>query len=139
MKYYYTDPLKAAWMSEKFGVRFLVDAPEKEWLSMTAVYASDYNKDVDGAISGIIHAFSGRIYVHTDDYGVFEPKDGDMCDYTWDQACLRSRAYKEDYRTNCLAVVGHYEVVKFKEKAGYYLNEIIKRNGTAFFMPEVEQ
>ena len=67
MKYYYKDPLAAAWMSKHFGVLFIVSA-----------YHPDNTKLIRH-FSEIIehHLKDEKIYVHQDSHLTFAPKDRD--------------------------------------------------------------
>lgn len=138
MKYYYTDSLKVAWMSDKFGVRFLYYPTLKQAsefgseepldLLHTTLYIGWYVEMLVDAIQFIKEATPDRIYVHPDDYGVFEANDGDMINnagvlgYVTDQGFFIEDNIEEPN-----------EEVIYK---GNYI--IIQRNETAFFMPEVE-
>lgn len=129
MKYYYTDPLKAVWMSEKFDVRLLQEDGESDRLFTHALPASDDHFDIGGAIVGIKYSVNRKIYVHPDDYGVFEPREGDMIN----NAGVLGGVTDEGFFREANIEEPNDEVIY---KGGY---EIIQRDGTAFFMPEVEQ
>ncbi len=73
-EYFYTDPLKAAWMMDKFGVRILIPPPphfryaKERCYKLSTLYNHIYHKQPS----------PDRYYVHGEDYGVFEARDGDI-------------------------------------------------------------
>lgn len=114
MKYYYTDPLAAAWMAKHFGMAFDIFAQpsgvrvEKE--KSTAKY-----------IAMLGDAY--RCYIHPDSLHLLEPKVGDLL--------------LDDDPTDGANRTWHLEGMPDAIKAKW--NIIIQRNGIAFMWPEVEE
>ncbi len=126
MRYYYTDPLKAAFMSREFGISFIDD---DGW-----DYSRDYNKygilnfiDCNCGVSQseLMKADKAspsreKFYVHHDCEELLEPRNGDAVAHPTSGNFYLLRAGGED-----------------AEWANKLKVEIIRRDGKAFFMPEV--
>lgn len=64
MKYYYTDPLAAAYMAREFGVAYVIK--DFKWLDNACTCYNMRRENAD------------KYYIHPDDYHIFEPQSGDM-------------------------------------------------------------
>lgn len=120
MRYYYTDPLAAAWMAKYFGMKFTHGQGFEIYLSPHESWSGWYYTQ-----SGIrVHRHPNEtLYIHPDSVKLMEPQVGDILS-------VRS-------------VLG-------KDKKPYYFYEykglaslpdiwkIIQHNGIAFMWPEVE-
>lgn len=129
MKYYYTDALAAAWMEDKFGMKFVDD----RGLNVTI-----YDPYTDGYfISGGVGNYTespDKAYVSPDSLHILEPQMNDLV-----KAIINRR--------NCLSEgddVYEYGIYGdwFNVGEKFLTMEnvsIIQRNGVAFMMPEVEE
>lgn len=122
-RYYYDDPLAAAWMAKHFGMKFedselraairrvKKDMPPTDWRD-PGNYISNQGWLRDGYY----------FYIHPDSLHLLEPRKGDAIKgLFWDQSCwiMRDDATIE-HLNNCTAC-------------------IIQRNGIAFHWPKVEK
>ena len=113
-KYYYTDPLAAAWMSKHFNINI-------EWADGTI--SDDYTGD------NIVYyekhlGTESPYYIHPDSVHILNPQVGDVIYIKLDGGG-----------------VGIWETVD-AEDSQYSINrggKIIQRNNTAFMWPEVEE
>lgn len=112
MRYYYTDPLAAAWMIKHHGVHF--DNGDNLRSACEAI-----------GIDGENVSKGGAFYVHPDSMGVFEPREGDVLFPRGEKGCGIIVA---DSQTML-------EMAKLMPREWY---KIIQRNGKAFIWPEVE-
>lgn len=138
-KYYYTDPLKVAWMSKEFKINFQIPHSYKEedygMLNVMAlqVDASDdgtahyIEAERDNSDSFVFEGqheedrYSGNYYIHPDCHEMLVPQIGDL---------LKTAYAHHD----------EYFLYRTEEdlKKRYGKGDIIQRNGKAFFMPEIE-
>lgn len=117
MKYFYLDPLAAAWMADKFGMAFddgrLNDCAERKgWEEFF----------------GVAFFNSQKFYIHPDSLPILEPKNGDLvAHYDF------SGSWKNPYYLETAAFD------KFKLNVSkYFLNNsgmILQRNDIAFHWP----
>jgi hypothetical protein len=122
-RYYYADPLAAAWMQKKFGMRFVRDflAPDN----------SGDTKEIgfDGPVTCI---FEGqKYYIHPDSLPLLEPCEGDLVEHYDFSGC-----YKDPYffKTETFKNFGIDVTEYFRNNSG----KIIQRDGKPFFWPECE-
>lgn len=121
-KYFYTDPLKAAWMTREFEIKIELNGNS---------FSDNFNF---ASISlETAKTFNIRYYIHTDFHEMFNPKENDLIIsggmIIQSKECL-------DY-TN-LPIVCPLVHIKGYNSFDESL-KIIQRNGKAFFMPEVEE
>ena len=130
-KLYYTDPLAAIYMQEHYKLSFVhpklgnnrcrLERDEyTNWLIVDAEpgYEGKLARELVSTFP-----FEGKVYVHPDDYHVFEPQVGDLVQYYDNQ--------EWDYFENVI-----------QEWTGWTkedVNKIIQRNDKPFFMPKVEE
>jgi hypothetical protein len=118
-KYYYTDPLKAAWMLQEYKVKFQegfyinggLDDRDGSWLD-----ANDFNQ---------------RLYIHPDCYEMFKPQVGDLVEAI---ALIGNK--------NKFGVVNEVNDTWIASDKFIYETKtvkIIQRNGKAFFIPEISK
>lgn len=136
-KLFYTDALKAAWMTKEFGVEFYDGSKPSVEGECKSFHASnnllyplvDTHKKV-------------TYYVHPDNYGIFEPKENDLVQYE-DGAVQYVRTgwviSNDEHGVNVtwganLQGTDYHEFLVKPEDV-----EIIQRDGKAFFQPESEQ
>ena len=84
-RYYYTDPIKAAYMTKEFGVKFL---NEDGW----ECFYEDGNWWADEKIGGITKTHSvtdGKFYIAKESESIFKQKIGDMTDQNFDKIVVR--------------------------------------------------
>ncbi len=134
-KYYYNDPLKAAWMMQEFDFKFFAlhsdeqmseyDLQENErkfdWLECCSMDFGTEIISIEEAF-GFIKSASGKIYIHPDCHEMLKPQDGDIGSDGDSPARFERGAWRSD------------EYIDM----GVDTYAIIQRNGNAFFMPEVE-
>lgn len=116
-RWFYTDPLAAAWMAKHFGMHFTdIDQLEVFPLNWT---------------SPLLHGV--RMYVHPDSLHLLEPQVGDMISH------LGMRAWRID-ATDGYAYfhpkMPNESIDRFTLKAD--MPKIIQRNGIPFMTPEME-
>lgn len=63
-RYFYTDPLAAAWMAENFGMLFIPSDENEEKVTVFGKFV-----------------FPCRAYIHPDSLHLLEPQTGDACSY----------------------------------------------------------
>lgn len=86
MRYYYTDPLEAAYMAREFGVRFYTDdedvpEPDREF-GWEKCRSRDKLADFEGYYSNLCEA--NKLLIHPDSYHIFEPIAGDWLNVSSD-------------------------------------------------------
>lgn len=111
-RYFYTCPHKVIYMCKYFKMRFLGDAGQ-----IIGIDTREDNVDYMGeTFKPRSPAYQGQYYyLHPDCHAMLEPQEGDLC---------------------------RFSDVEFYPYFGEYKNqieEIIQRNGKAFFMPECEE
>lgn len=112
-KYYYTDPLKAAWMSREFLVYFY--QPPLGRISQMRDYIP----------------YEGPFYVHQDSEHVIQ--------YNTDDIIINDGEYMvvmDDGLATYVNLTEYYDHIPLLSISHDY--EIILRNGKHFFMPEVK-
>ncbi len=108
-KYFYTDPLKAAWMAREYGMEFISSCTGDniDWANdFCEVSPQGWN--------------CSKFYIHPDSLHILGPKVDDIMWWTCGDGLALAQA------TSLL----------IQQDGG---REIIQRNGKAFFAPEVEQ
>lgn len=118
-RYYYTDPLKAAWMAREFGVDYECGI----WRNF-----DDWPK--------------GNIYISNDSLPIFEPKVGDMdkSGRILKKVCLEEiyDNWTSDYDQS-LGVVYYRDDEGDDRDMPLSVVKIIQRDNKPFFIPEVEE
>lgn len=110
MKYYYTDPLAAAWMAKHFAMKFENNPTAFSYSFM----------------HGDLAHYHEKYYIHSDSTPIMEPQIGDMVTNIGKQANIVDKLGED--------VVYHANsTFTSKEYA-----KIIQRNGIAFMWPESE-
>lgn len=108
-RYYYTDPLAAAWMAKHHGVRFVL-------LDGSAVSEGMMGNQIRGDWD------YGAFYIHPDSLHLLEPQAGDLL--SWASGLhIGSPHY---FGSDCV-------------EEGLENHTIIQRNGIAFMWPESEE
>lgn len=127
-RFYYTDPLAAAWMENKFDMKFIDLNGGDIWIC-EANYMYGENEQVD------------RSYIHPDSMHLLEPKERDLVDgWAGRIGFVEEREDEEDITDGFTINVhgGSWECPR--ESQGRTLQyEIIQRNGIAFHWPESEE
>jgi len=111
MRYFYTDPLAAAWMAKHFGMRFLHYDTENE-CDILALFAA-----------GIFRFQVIKLTLHPDSQPLLEPRVGDVA--------------QTDGAMNRIKDIVLVELRDYLKANGGY--RIIQRDGKAFHWPEVEK
>lgn len=131
MRYFYTDPLEAAWMSKRFGMQFneIMGKDGKSNLSKSdgGAFAARYIENLD-------FPEGQRYYIHPDSLYLLEPRDDDVG--IWNQEWS---GYAHEGRYT-YPVFGKYASREPYTAADYRppMHTIIQRNGIAFMWPESE-
>ncbi len=132
-KFYYTDPLRVAYMAREFGVEFYT----QNYDSCSGSISIRTSGGIGGSeecntvsIESQLISSSGRVYIHPRSLPVFEPQNGDKDEdgYIYD-------GKKKVWFSPLIYI--DWEVGK---QAGLKRPEgrTARRNGKAFFMPEAE-
>lgn len=122
MKYYYTDPLAAAWMAKYHGMWFDAEIPMN-----LAAGAINYVQNGSYASLAYYHDLvSERLYIHPNSLHLLYPQIGDFIE-----------------GVSLPILIGKSENMSSLEDAVRWISEeriahIIQRNGTPFMWPEYE-
>lgn len=134
-RYYYTDPLKAIWMEDKFDMKITCENSPAPLIGVTG-------------FCQLIQFGSGKekLYIHPDCHKMLEPQVGDLVIQRGNirlQDKIGTIApgskqkdiffieadYIDDAKAHEGALIHRVHISKI---------EILQRNGKAFFMPEIE-
>ncbi len=140
-RYYYDDPLAAAWMAKHFGMMFIARADTN--LSMTphwGIWLKDY--DLVCVPDSYTEGKSGiRFYIHPDSLSILEPMIGDLVS---EDASLEDCALISKYLWECGEEYdldpGHFFqfIITREDFCLDCSYKIIQRKGTPFHWPKVE-
>lgn len=125
-KYFYTDPLAAAWMAKHFGMRF------NGWQQGGIVSHSYRPGECDLSPEGCFRApemllLGERFYIHFDSMHLLQPQVGDVASRRHTELGRANRIWfriNSDYQASALRQTG---------------TSIIQRSGWAFMWPEREE
>lgn len=125
-RYYYTDPLAAAFMAKHFGVKFSAYplSPRVDAFNIKPYF--DKNGDLCFCLisqEGKHQLFHDKLYIHPDSLHLLEPQVGDLT------------MYKFIEQGGCVITPAWFSEHLRKEQ----VESIIQRNGIAFMWPEVEK
>lgn len=133
-RYFYTDPLAAAWMAKHFGMQIFAPVfaagtgkysqsrtPLPVWCWARKIEQAELAKNTDGE----------RYYIHPDSLHLLEPRVGDVvqftaCDYANQPGLQQSRVWWKPY----------LDKWSLPQDAGNI--RIIQRDGKPFHWPEKE-
>lgn len=145
-KYFYTDPLAAAWMAKHFSMKLeLRYTPEEiaEYEPGTEAYFFE-NAMIDDGIAemweDVIAAGCRRIYIHTDSLPLLKPKRWDVMtdrgknSVGFVMTSLPDLTVIQSSTENAEQVLTRVEIYP----AGFDSWRIIQRDGKPFFWPESE-
>lgn len=135
MRYYYSDPLAAAWMSDKFLMRFEWDCRTLGKQSQGSAYEVPFCYDVISVDR--MNSRPEKYYIHPDSLHLLEPQAGDVATDTSNPALEVIEIDKGQYGGAC-QYSGKIELKNAKHRKEIGLLKIIQRNGKAFMWPEVE-
>lgn len=116
-RYFYDDPLAAAWMAKHFGMRFTGIIPPPP------VTYSFKHDDVSPLFQ--------RIYIHPDSLALLEPQLHDLVDFGWIHPCGQSFHEISLMHTT-------FDAFCDESTCDYDSHRIIQRNGLAFMWPKEE-
>jgi hypothetical protein len=120
-RYYYTDPLAAAWMAKHFGMRYNYEslAAWKEGTQGTGI--AETWMEADGSVKTDFE-YTQPIYIHPDSFPLLEPRPGDVL----------LRYNRKTFRS-------HYKAVNAGIRFRPCQDDIIvRRNGIIFMWPASE-
>lgn len=129
-RYYYTDPLAAAWMAKQYGMQF--EPREKSWnkiehwTSLIAELEDCHSIEEDRA--------RGKYYIHPDSLPLLEPNIGDLVIF------LNART--THIVSDVCSFASGYKTISVQDKDNNFYPEelkIIQRNNIAFIWPEREE
>ncbi len=127
MRYYYINPLKAAWMAKEFGFKF--------GMGSNPFINTGLGGFIALSVDSLANAGWGEpIYLHPDSIPLLQPQVGDLYLYFCPDGFAKTGFVHDIYDLNCdkgMVVNHHYH-------AGVIPSRIIERNGKAWFNPEVE-
>ena len=130
-RYFYTDPLAAAWMAKHYALKF------KNWrwndLFFQFTPVNGVSKD----------AATDRLYIHPDSLHLLEPQVNDYIEY---YNCFMGTIWRVEYG---LCLVNETSLANGPEEESHYatlervapadVDKIIQRNGVPFMWPESEE
>jgi hypothetical protein len=70
-RFFYTDPLAAAWMSRQFSMKL-------KYRSLSGIY---HDLPVDELLQLVRHSLSRNIYINPDSHDLLNPEIGDCCEW----------------------------------------------------------
>lgn len=111
MRYFYTDPLAAAWMAKQFGMKFVLNYDEAS--TKTGIYCEIY--------SPLSHDDIDKLYIHPDSVKLLEPKENDVVFFN---------SHNEDFYIK----LDNPILTDGVENA-----KIIQREGKSFMWPDLEE
>lgn len=118
-RYYYTDPLAAAWMAKHFGMKFCDKASHSVSADPSLWYMAER------------HYQAGPLFIHPDSLHLLEPQKHDLVDFGWIHPCGQSfhelTLLNKSFKAFCE-----------KSTCDYDSHQIIQRRGKPFHWPEVE-
>lgn len=123
MRYYYDDPLAAAWMAKHFGMEFHGENGQLE-------INSDEGSTWFCELCDLGHKYMGPFYIHPDSLHLLEPQEEDIGIDAEGALC---NGCKDGW---------YYENAKAEEYGDFEPTlpvTIIQRNGKAFMWPQSEQ
>lgn len=129
MRYFYKDPLAAAWMMKHFGVTYYV--PDVHgFASVTEI------EDLQ------LQALDKKFYIHPDSLHLLEPQVGDAIEPSSSVMGIYKigNAIMVDRTINAIPHIAYMDlktVMSIEKKWGK--NKIIQRNGIPFMWPESEE
>lgn len=147
VKPYYTDPLKAAWMAQEFGVFFLLDefvCTKEKYIPKTDGsngYITECEewiqcKTKDSMV--IIDSNLDKFIIHPDSLRIFEPQKGDLLSTNGEPRTKYLTFINKESCDIFLADGEEYHQGIREYNSYEYITEIILRDGKHFFMPEEE-
>lgn len=123
MRYYYTDPLKAAWMMK--GHNFQFDAI----MGWKSIFEGACDCQLGGEL--LDGWFEEKYYIHPDSHEMLKPQIGDIIEF-----------YSSGKQVSIIVDNDNESVVYEQCLELRHLNdlnyEIIRRNNKAWFLPEIE-
>lgn len=134
-RYFYTDPLKAAWMLREHNICY--------------GYSSRWNLDGDPLDSNKVDNYKffldnffsrkTRFYIHSASYDALKPQVGDLVKWTINHGNHDKEVIvKEVMQEGQLDIKWINHLFEDKSLSTTYLPHIIQRNGKAWFTPEEE-
>lgn len=123
-RYFYTDPLAAAWMAKHFGMRFGIF--ERGKFNWEPIYYGGYwgpIKEGDSFFSENVEKF----YIHPDSVKLLEPQVLDVAQET-----------NKDDRKRVVQIASPVQASQISDEIKMGLGKIIQRNSITFMWPEVE-
>lgn len=127
MRYFYTDPLAAAWMAKHFRMRF------QETYNNHATYVEVPPAAIRAQSS---HTSVQPVYIHPDSLHLLEPQVGDLVLARNDFAQYLAFV-QEDGLAKCNHIMPQV-MLSQSEDCPFRVTSIIQRNGIAFHWPERE-
>ncbi len=114
-RYFYSDPLAAAWQAKHFGMRFMID-------------------EQPGYVIESIHfppAYTGKWFAHPDSLHLLEPVEGDLLAVRFTSPALAMPSLPDHFVLAC-----PWEDVEWELE--YFDHRIVQRGGIQFMWPESE-
>ncbi|GEM_PF-4272045 len=118
MRYFYTDPLAAAWMAKHFGMKFKMQCAEAE-LSCTLLSPLHNHDDGEGLL----------YYIQPESLHILEQQKDDLC-IGLDEPVIYVQPISE--------LTEEEKQQRKAPKTTVFIGEIIQRGGVAFMWPEIE-
>lgn len=123
MRYYYTDPLAAAWMANHFGMKFTIGTDDEtlEWKHFANFPC---------------HMPNWALYIHSDSLHLLEPQAEDVCEGLYTGEGRESHLTFTYWDTVENIKMGNLQAILPKRQVR--IGKIIQRNGIPFMWPEVD-
>lgn len=135
MRYFYTDPLKAAWMAKHFNIAFMEDTTLDSTPDDARNVCLDTAYEAD---CGWGRVENGKYYIEPDCYGMLKPQVGDIVTWTLnhgdDDEELVIKKVLQDGQVDIKWITHFFNDNQFCR----YNRKITQRYGKVFFTPETE-
>ena len=121
-RYFYTEPLAAAWMAKHFGMRFAdISGVELNWDAEFACFFLP-------GLSAKEQEWEGNHYVHPDSLPLLGPQPGDLARLRWLDGSVSCREWEA---ADALPEAALDRDVRIRPT-------VVQRDGKAFHWPEVD-
>jgi hypothetical protein len=141
MKYYYDDPLAAAWMVKHFGMRFelvMFNVDTKNvvhHLCSPELFVEWPRLNLDTERFGL------NYYIHPGDHHLLDPIPGDLVRRKTDgicYVCVDEKALHDGWGVFAAPSAAYYGRTDSYQSIPFDALDIIQRNGKAFIIPKQE-
>ncbi len=142
-KYFYADPLKAAWMAKEFGIKFGLGVQDKrDNISYWSVMPIDDSILTWPKLELNTEQFNIRYFINSNSEVMLSPQLGDIIEFHYPIDNENNKQICMVVQDSCLDIPVYEQgleidwIRKHPEDIEEY--KIIQRDDKAFFMPEIE-